>query len=102
SRPARTRASWSSPSIACPLARQASSGVGRLVTLVNRGGAGRRAAARAARPRAWLAGRRGAFDAGLAAAPHPPEGVGARTSRIVGGLLAPRRTHAVTTARHEA
>ena len=56
---------------------------------VQRGGAGGRASRGAPRPRAWLAGRRSAFGAGLAATPHPPEGGGARTSRIVGGLLRP-------------
>src|SRR6185295_5914042 len=57
----------------------------------NVAGAGGPAGRHAARPRAWLAGRRGAFGAGLAATPPTPQGVRS-ASRILCGLLAPHRT----------
>src|SRR6185503_14801405 len=72
-----------------------------LAVVVRRAGARAQAARRFWRPRAWLAGRRCSFGAGLASTPHPPRGV-ARGHPTVGGLLAPLRTSAAPTARHEA
>src|ERR671919_1327962 len=50
---------------------------------------------------AWLAGRRNSLRARLARAPHPPQGAGARRSRIVVGSLAVPCARTATTARHD-